>query len=106
MSGSEIDVVLAAEADRVALRAGARGAADAVHVVGAVLRQVEVEDVLTSGTCRPREATSVAISTARCRVELAQEAQPLVLRHVAGHRLGVDAVRAQHVLEAFGDGAC
>jgi hypothetical protein len=36
---------LAAEADRVARRAGARGAADAVHVIFGILRQVVVENV-------------------------------------------------------------
>ena len=38
-------VVLAAEADRVAEGAGTRRAADAMHVVLRVLRQVEVEDM-------------------------------------------------------------
>src|SRR6185503_15025628 len=39
------DVLLAAEADRVAFGAGARRATDAVNVVLRVLRQVIVEDV-------------------------------------------------------------
>src|SRR5579863_8373205 len=38
-------VLLAGEADRIALGAGARGAPDPMHVVGRVLRQVKVEHV-------------------------------------------------------------
>ena len=45
MSGRPIIVTLAGEADRVALRAQARGAADAMHVVLGVERQVVVVDV-------------------------------------------------------------
>src|SRR6185295_17972077 len=47
--GQRHGVFLAAEADRVALRAGARGAADAMHVVGGILRQVVVEHVTHVG---------------------------------------------------------
>jgi hypothetical protein len=35
-----------------------------MHIVGAVLRQVVVEHMAHVRMCRPREATSVAISTA------------------------------------------
>src|SRR6185369_5055764 len=38
-------IVLAAEADGVAFGAGTRRAADAMHIVGAILRQVEIEHV-------------------------------------------------------------
>src|SRR5688572_14606961 len=42
-------VFLAAEADGVALRAGACRAADAMHVIRGILRQVEIEDMADVG---------------------------------------------------------
>jgi hypothetical protein len=77
-------VALAGEADRVALRAQARGAADAVHVVLGVERQVVVVDV----------ADAVDVQAARGHVgrhqdlqlaglELLQQRLALLLRHVA-----------------------
>jgi hypothetical protein len=42
-------VFLATEADGVAVGAGARGAADAMHVVFGIVRQVEIEHVADIG---------------------------------------------------------
>jgi hypothetical protein len=41
--------LLAGEADRIPLRSGSRRASDAVHVIGGILRQVEVEDMADIG---------------------------------------------------------
>ena len=43
--GQANGIFLAAETDRIAVGAGPRRAADAVHVIGSILRQVEIEDV-------------------------------------------------------------
>src|SRR5580658_7030258 len=73
---------LAGKADGVALGAGARGAADAVYVVGGILRQVEVEQVADVGNMQPAggyvgrdKHRELAV------VEVPEESQPLVLRH-------------------------
>src|SRR6185437_3343997 len=42
-------ILLAAEADGIALRSSARGASDAMHVIGRILRQIEVEHVADVG---------------------------------------------------------
>src|SRR5947207_7460024 len=80
-------ILLARETDGVALGAGAGGAADAVHVVGRVLRQVEVEHV---ADVRDVQAARGHIGGDQdgelAVVEIAQEAQALVLRHVPGER--------------------
>ncbi len=85
--------ILAAEADRVAFRAGARGAADAVDVVLGVLRQVVVEDV---GDVRDVQAARGDVRADQDRefaaVEVGDHPQALLLRHVARDRLGVEAV--------------
>ena len=47
--GQRDRVLLAGEADGVALGPGAGRAADAMHVIGRILRQVEVEDVADVG---------------------------------------------------------
>src|SRR5690606_23368320 len=78
-------VALAGEADRVALGAQARGAADPVHVVLGIERQVEVEDV--------RDALDVQAARGHvgghqdlelAGLEPAQQRLALLLRHVAG----------------------
>jgi hypothetical protein len=46
-------VLLAGEADRVALRSGASRAADAMNVISSVLWQVEVEDMTYVGNVQP-----------------------------------------------------
>ena len=101
ISGRQMRVILAAEADGIAFGAGARRAADAMHVVGVVLRQVVVEHVADVGN----------VQAARCHVggdhhrqlaavEFLQVAQALVLRHVARDGLGIDVVGAQHFFQA------
>ncbi len=98
------DVLLAAEADRIAGRTGTRRATDPVDIVLGILRQVVVDDVADVGDMK----------AARCHVgcdergelalvELAEHAHALSLRHVAGHRRCVDAVCAQQSLEPFGE---
>ena len=101
--GQRDRVLLATEADGVAVGAGARGAADAVHVVGRILRQVEIEHVADIGNVQAARG-DVGGDQHRelALVELAQEAQPLGLRHVARDRLGVEAVGTQRSLEALG----
>ena len=87
-------VALAGEADRVALGAQARGAADAVHVVLGIERQVVVVDV--------RDAVDVQAARGDvggdqdlelAGLELAQQRLALLLRHVAGEH--ADAVTAR-----------
>src|SRR5437016_10006622 len=82
-------VLLAGEADGIALGAGAGGATDAVHVVGRVLRQVEVEHVTD---IRDVQAAGGHVGRDQdCEfavVEIAQEAQALVPRHIDGECLG------------------
>jgi hypothetical protein len=98
---------LAGEADGIALSAGARRAADAMHVVRRILRQIVVEDVADVGNVQ------TARGDVRCNehsqlafVEIAQEFQAFVLRHVARKRLGMKAIRPEYALEplrhAFG----
>src|SRR5690606_15173407 len=95
-------VALAGEADRVALLAQARGAADAVDVVLGVERQVVVVDVLHA----------VDVQAARGHVggdqdlelaglEFLQQGLALLLRHVAGehpHAVTGPLQRARHAL--------
>ena len=97
------DVLLAAETDRVARRARARRAADAMHVVLGILGQVVIDDVADVGNVQPArgdigrdERRQLAV------VELAQHPHALSLRHVAGHGRGRDAIRPQQALEALG----
>ena len=91
MSGRPMRVALAGEADRVALGAQARGAADAVHVVLGVERQVVVVDV--------RHAVDVQAARGHvggdqdfelAGLEFLQQRLALLLRHVAGEH--ADAV--------------
>ena len=99
-----LDVLLAAEADRIARRARPRGAPDAVHVVLRVLRHVVVEHV-----AYVRDVQAARRDVGRDErgqlavVELAQHAHALALRHVARHRRGHDAVRAQQAFEPLGE---
>ncbi len=46
-------VFLASEADRVTFRPGASRAADAMHIVRRILREVEVEDMAHVGNVQP-----------------------------------------------------
>jgi hypothetical protein len=47
--GKRDRVFLAAEADGIALSAGARGAADAMHIIFGIVRQIEIEHVTDVG---------------------------------------------------------
>ena len=76
--------LLAREADRIALGARPSRAPDAVHIVRRILWEVEVEHVTHVGDMQPArghiggdEHREIAV------MEVAQEAQPLVLRHIA-----------------------
>ena len=102
--GQRDGVFLAAEADGVALGAGARGAADAMHVVFGIVRQVEIEHVAHVGNVQAARGDvggdqhgDVAV------VEIAHHLQALGLRHVAGQGLGHEAVGGQGALEHLGD---
>ena len=94
MSGSAHRVFLAAEADGVALGAGARRAADAMHVVRGILRQVEVEHVADVGDVQAARGHVGGDQHGQLAgVEFAHEAQALLLRHVARQRLRLETVR-------------
>src|SRR5690606_832560 len=96
-------ITLAGETDRVALGAKARGAADAMHVIFGVERQVVVVDV----------ADAVDVQAARGHVggdqdlqlallEPRQQGLALLLRHVAGQHADLVAralQRARHALD-------
>ena len=73
-----------------------------MHVIRRILRKVEVVDVADVGDV---QAARRDIRRDQHRefavVEFLHEAQPLVLRHVAGDRLRIDAVGTQHVFETF-----
>ena len=89
--------LLAGEADGIAFGAGAGRTADAVHVVGSILRQVEIEDV---ADVRNMQAARGHIGGDQHReisiVKVTQEAQALGLRHIAGNRLGIETIGVQH----------
>src|SRR5690554_2685093 len=94
-------VVLAGEADRGALGAGAAGPADTVHVVLRIIRQGVVDHVAdavdvntTAGDIGGDQYPQLAFA------EVLQGAYPLVLRHVAGQLGGVDAIAHQALLDA------
>ena len=93
----------AAKTDRVSGCASARGAADAVHVVFGILRQVVVDDVLHVGNV---QAARCDVGTnqhgQRAGLEVHEHAQAFLLRNVARDRLRVNAVRLEIVLHAFG----
>src|SRR5690606_18677878 len=77
-------VALAGEADRVALLAQARGAADAVHVVLGVEREVVVVDVLDPVDVQPaRGDVGGHQDLELAGLELPEQALALLLRHVA-----------------------
>ncbi len=103
MSGNPIAYSSQPKLMAVAFGASARGTTDAVHVVGGILRQIEIEDVADVGNVQ--SARSHVGRDQHCQlavVELPQEAQSLGLWHIAGQRLGVKAVRVQHLLEPLG----
>src|SRR5690606_32018319 len=95
-------VALAGEADRVALLAQARGAADAVDVVLGVERQVAVVDVLHAfdvQTARGHVGGDQDLELAG--LEFLQQGLALLLRHVAGehaHAVTGPLQRARHAL--------
>ena len=83
-------VFLACEADGIAIGAGPRRSSDSVHVVGRILRQIEVEhmtdvrDVQSAGCnigCNQHSEVAV--------MEVTEELESLVLRHITRERLGV-----------------
>ncbi len=97
-------VFLAAETDRVALGAGARGAAYAVHVVFRIVRQIEIEHMADVGNVQT--ARSHVGGDQHCNiavVKVAHHFQPLGLRYVARQGLRHEAVGGQRPLEHFGD---
>ncbi len=101
--GQRHRIALAREADRIALGAQARGAADAVHVVLGIERQVEVEHVrhpIDMQAARGHVGGHQQFQLAG--LELLQQRLALLLRHVAGQH--ADAVagalqRARHALD-------
>ena len=92
-----------AERDRVTRLAGARGAADAVHIRLGLHRKIEVDDM---GDVVDVEAARGDIGGDEhgraARAEGVEGARALVLRLVAVDRLGVDAVGLQLAREAVG----
>ena len=102
--GQRHRVFLAAEADRIAILAGARRASDAMHVVGRILRQVVVEYVADVGNVQAARGDIGRDQHGQiAAVEFAHEAQPLLLRHVARQRLRLEPVREQIALELLRD---
>jgi len=77
-------VFLAAEAYRVALGAGARSAADAMHIVLGIVRQIEVEDMAHVGNMQTARRDIGGDQHGNpALVKVAHHLEPLVLRHVA-----------------------
>jgi hypothetical protein len=97
-----LDVVLACERDRLALRAGSGGPADAVHVVLGVERQVEVDDVGHPLDVEPARG-DVGRDEEReaAFAEVLEDAEPLPLLDVSGDLLGHVAVRGQGAADAI-----
>ena len=92
----ERQLVMRAERDRDAVGAGARGAADAVHVAFRDVGQIEVDDVADAidvdaagGDVGRHQRSHPAVA------EVLQHALALVLRLVAVDRFGRDAVLVQ-----------
>src|SRR5262245_37671445 len=98
-----LDVLLAREADRVPRRAGARGAADAVHVVLGVEREVVVDDV---GDTLDVEAARGDVggdqAGQRAVLELGEDAEPAALVDVASYGGGAETVGGERALEPLG----
>ena len=97
-------IFLAAEADRIAIGARPGSAADPVHVVFAVIRQVIVKDVAdigyvqaARGDIRCNQYRDVAI------MKIAHHFQALCLRHIARQGLRHEAVCGQRSLQQFRD---
>jgi hypothetical protein len=92
--GQADGIFLAAEADRVAFGSSPRGAPDAVHVVGGILRQIEVEYMTDVGNV---QATRGNVGRDQHReiavVEIAQEGEAFLLRHITRDRLCREPVR-------------
>ena len=83
-------VFLACEADGVAVATGPGCASDPVNVVRGILRQIEVEHVTDVRDVQPagcnigcNQYSEIAV------VEVTEELEPLVLRHITRKRLGV-----------------
>ena len=87
------DVFFAGERDGVARGAGARGAADAMHVVLGILRQVVVEHVRDLGDV---QAAGGDVGRHQHRQvslgEVCEQFHPLGLRHVARQHRRLEAV--------------
>ena len=82
--GQADGVLLAGEADGIALGARTRGAADAVHIVGGVLRQVEVEDMADIGEVQASRGDVGGDQHGELAImELLQNAHALFLRNIA-----------------------
>ena len=87
------DVFLAAETNGVAFGAGARGAADAMHVIFRILRKIVVEYVADIGNVQSARGNVGADENGqRSVVKIAQHAQSLALRHIPRNGFGVNAV--------------
>ena len=98
--GQRDRVGFAAEADRVAGGAGARRAADSMHVVFGILRQVVVEHVAHAGHVQAARRDVRADEHGELAgLKVFEHAQALALRHVARKRLGFDAVVHERVAQ-------
>ena len=85
---------------RLARRARARGAADAVDVVLGVLRQVPVDDVAHALDVQPPRGHVGGDEDGQLALlEVVEDLEPPLLIHVAGERARHPAVAAQAVLE-------
>ena len=96
-------LVLVRERDRDAGRARAAGAADAVHVVLRLVGEVEVDHVLqalhvdaASGHVRRHDDLDLAVA------ERVEHLEALVLVHVAGEHLDVDAAYLERLVDVLG----
>ncbi len=99
-------VQVAGEADRVALFAQPRGAADAVHVVLGILRQVVVEHVGDVRNVQPARGDVGGHQVVELAIlETLQKLLPLELRHVARNRADPAAVALHPLGDALGGGA-
>src|SRR6185369_5187362 len=89
------------QADRLAARAGARGAADPVHVVFGVLRQVPVDDVSHRLDVQPARGDVGGDQDGQAALlEVVEDLQPALLVDVAGEGARLPGVARQPVFEA------
>ena len=100
--GQTLRIHVAGKADRIAVGAQTRGAADAVHVIFGVLRQVVVEDVadiLDVQAARGDVGRNQDFDFAA--LEFAEQALALLLRHVAGEHADEETLPFQTARDFF-----